>query len=206
MKSSRYKYNYKIPVNQYAFVHIPKCAGTSIKKSIINSSSKNIKYFPHGVRFKKLLDYSEVIVLRHPVSRFTSAFFYLSRRSHNKTIDTPDKLIDMILLNNPDAIRFMSSRGKFRHTINEIACKYNWVFEPQYKWLHNPKIIMIFENLDSDFQIFRNKFNVDLELRHLNISHKKEFDYSPHHIKYIEHVYKKDLELYNYFVNKKDRI
>ena len=65
----------------YAFIHIPKNAGQSIEKAL--KSVPTIDFFGHGVSKNQIINHKKIFVLREPVDRFTSAFFYLKRYGNN---------------------------------------------------------------------------------------------------------------------------
>ena len=64
----------------YAFIHIPKCAGSSMYRAILQGGYSNkIRIFYHWDKFsfEELNKYKEIIILRNPIDRFTSAFFFV---------------------------------------------------------------------------------------------------------------------------------
>ena len=71
----------------YNFIHIPKNAGTSIKKNIdSNLNLKSfIKYNDHNTCVFKSITENNVIILRDPIDRFCSAVNYtIKKKKRNK--------------------------------------------------------------------------------------------------------------------------
>ena len=184
---------------EYAFIHIPKNAGMSIRDAILQCSK--IKYFGHNVIYDKVRDYKQIIVLRDPIDRFTSAFFYLKEYKLNKVrdyFDTPEDLIKGILELDYKAFSFLKIHDH-HHKVNNVEINTDWAFHPQINWVIDPYRVLIYEHLDEDFNRLCSDIGCSIKLPHINISSKVKFEYSKNSLEFLHMVYRKDIEIYNYY-------
>ena len=132
------------------FLHIPKTGGSSVVKNKQISESCSLKINGHTVllgikRFKdiniNLNEYKKVCIIRDPIERFISAFFYLSEYhgSHadwerfNKYIKTKDinKYINKILIEEEVILPDLSKQHfKFCKKLAPMVH-----FHPQARWV-----------------------------------------------------------------------
>lgn len=185
---------------QLKFIHITKCAGTSIEDA---AKLKNI-YFgrfheEYGYWHRPFIElnqnivdkYDWFMVVRNPYDRILSEYFCKwggignTRKKHS--IEQMNKyLIDKI--NNRDNKEIYVHKGHYTE---------------QYKYLHpTTKIYIIkFENLDEEFNKLMNLYNIkDIKLKKINSSHKtfSIANFSKELIDLINDVYSKDFECFNY--------
>lgn len=153
---------------QAIFVHIPKCAGSSVEALLRGYASKRPisghmraqdfrKFFP-----EKFRDYYTFSICRNPAKRFQSAFYFLQEIEEAKA---------------PAAFRFSEERLKpYGNDINafceDFFSKKNAVFSfvhfyPQYTFLCDQKKNILIddvfklENLASEWDILKEKLGVN---------------------------------------------
>ena len=178
---------------KYAFVHIPKNAGMSMANALINIP--NIKSYHHGVIFENIKTFKKIFIVREPIDRFTSAFFYVKKHYVKNMFNTPEELIESIISNNNIANKFLRFQPYF-HRVNGIPINTDWVFHPQSAWIHDPFKILLFEQLDHDISILNREINANIILPKINSSSRIDFKYSDDSINFLKMRYKDDFELY----------
>jgi hypothetical protein len=187
---------------EYAFVHIPKNAGMSMMNAVKNCPK--IKYFGHAVRFDILENYKEIIILRDPIERFTSAFFYLNQYKVNKErqwFSNPDELISSILKLDIRGMEYLKIHNGF-HTVNGQQIPTDWVYHKQIAWVNNPYIILIYELLDDEIDKLNQEIGTNIKLPYINKSpNKKNFEYSKESLEFLNLVYYDDIKLYQSVLN-----
>lgn len=185
---------------KYAFVHIPKNAGTSVSKAIKNSNQNILEAFGHSVRIQvKLRDYRKIYIIRNPFDRFASSFFYLKQyaKNRNSIFQTPTDLIDGLLEFRQEAFSFLKVYDHF-HMVNGKKIFTDWTFHPQKDWLIDPYKVMIYENLENELLNLQKELKITLVVNHLNKSpQKKPFTYEKKHKDFIRLYYGQDIEIYN---------
>ena len=190
---------------KYAFIHIPKNAGMSMKNSIENTET--IKYCGHNVIFHTIQNMKKIFILREPISRFTSAFFYLKsykKNRDNNFFRTPRELVDAMLDFDIRAFNFLKVQEHY-HYVDGSMINTDWVFHPQHKWVFDPFKVMIYENLQEEIQKLNEELGVDIILERKNQSQKIDFEYSADNIDYLKLIYKKDFQLYEKYNVQGDR-
>ena len=181
---------------EYAFIHIPKNAGTSIERVLKNVPE--IDFFGHGVLKPRIKDHKKIYILRDPVDRFTSAFFYLKRFGHNRENDffkNPDELLQAIGDNDPRANKFMKIH-KGNHHVYGQPIPTDWVFHPQSAWIFDPWRIILFHKLEEEIVSLNETIGVDIKINHHNASRRINFEYSNDSIELLQTIYTEDFEIY----------
>jgi hypothetical protein len=191
----------KLPESlEYAFVHIPKNAGCSIQNAV--KDIPNIQHYGHGVQFSKIHHLKKIMVVREPISRFTSAFFYLKtykKNRENNFFQTPKELVDGMLEFDIRAFNFLKVHDGDHH-VNGNRINTDWVFNKQIDWIIDPFKILVYERLDHDIEKLNDETQLGIRLAKVNQSKKVDFEYSDDNIKYLNLIYKKDFEMYNKYV------
>lgn len=184
-------------MKKYAFIHIPKNAGFTLKKVMKNSS--NFQIFDHGVVFKNIpKDLKQIVVCREPTDRFTSAFFYIKQHYVKDTkYINPEMLITGILNGERESNLFLRPQPHF-HSVDGKRIPTDWVFHPQSDWIKNPYKIILMDNIKQGFH----ELGLDIGEIRSNVSKRKDFTYSNNSLQYLWRIYEKDYLLYNYL--KKD--
>lgn len=182
-------------MKELKFIHITKCAGTTIEDL---GKEKGIcwgKYHKEygwwheifsnkGVELKNKYDW--FMVVRNPYERILSEY-YCRWGGKGKEENFTKEKFNLFLINK------IKRRSKIGHHYTE-----------QYKYLdENCKINIIkFENLEKEFHNLMEKYNIDLKLnKHSNKCDEKKFkvsDFSPDLLKLINRVYKEDFIKFNY--------
>jgi len=193
-----------------AFIHIPKNGGTSIK-NVCNYLS--IQYCDHAVD-PKSINKDHIVVIRNPIGRFCSAVHYAvkywSSENHiqkikNAGLITPNQWADAFFNpNNPhhDLVSIEINNNKnFPHKIQRNVLKYRYTYTPQHYWISNPRYILLFDNLETEFNFLLSKLGVSsYKLPHKNVSNKLN-DLSDNNIKLLNKFYSIDIAIYNHIKN-----
>ncbi len=134
----------------YYFLHITKTGGTALVASLERGHCKNIAvpHIPHAITAELLALVSNkqpITILRHPIDRFISSFYYWKYGSEDLTsyrrsstwqaandINSPEDFI--AILRNPDHPRYQQLT-----TAMNTKDHYTWKahFQPQYDWVKN---------------------------------------------------------------------
>jgi len=180
----------------YAFIHIPKNAGQSIERALKNVPA--IDFFGHGVSKNQIINHKKIFVLREPVDRFTSAFFYLKRygkKPKNNFFQNPNELLQAVGESDSRADQFMKIH-KYDHPVYGQPIKTDWVFHPQSSWIFYPWKIIMFHRLDEELNSLGEILGVDIKIDHINKSRRTDFKYSEDSINILKNIYKNDFEIY----------
>ena len=190
---------------KYNFIHIPKNAGESIQKLINNTKDLPLNYIFHGYP-KKMKN--EIIILRDPIDRFISAFYYRKQNYYKKNKDDFDKIqtpndfaIALYTKNSnyKNALNIWRQQDGNHHKILGNEINSNWVFAPQYLYFNNPKYVLRFENLKNEFKLCLKDigYNKDINIPKKNSSNsvKKVKYLSKTALKFIYEYYNKDFKL-----------
>ncbi len=180
------------------FIHITKCAGTSIEdigKTINQKWGKNDPNLPFwhyplhklSIRLQKKFDWFAVV--RHPYTRLISEFYCPWGGSLDKKIETRKEFN-----------QYLKSQLKL---IYENPWFRNGHYTPQYLYFENATIqhILYFENIHEEFSLLMNKYELNCTLKKPVI--EKNIRFSPLDFDYellnlIHLVYAKDFELFKF--------
>lgn len=207
VRSSIIKKIWKCPYNEVEkekeiiYVHVPKCAGRSVRKAVglpRDGHDRALWYKFHDP--EKFRRYFKFTVVRNPWDRLVSAYFYLTQdRGH----ETAQKWVDKNLHKYEGFNDFVLSlkREKVRRNI------LSWThFLPQYKWISDNKenILVDFmaklENLENDFYTIKERAKVEGKLNVINKSKRSNYKnyYDKETAKIVEKVYAKDIKYLDY--------
>jgi hypothetical protein len=185
------------------FVHITKCAGISISKSLFGNLGGAHLRIPHyELIFSRheFEDYFKFTFVRNPWDRLLSAFLFLKKGGANKLDKTwaDDNL----------------SRFEDFHTfVTEWVNRKNvnsWKhFVPQYKFVcepgtQTPKVNFIgyFEHIGDDFTYIQKKLGSNSNLQHLNKTGAGKRDYKEYYTQatreIVADVYEEDIRMFRY--------
>jgi len=185
------------------FVHITKCAGISISKSLFGNLGGAHLRIPHyELIFSKheFEDYFKFTFVRNPWDRLVSAFLFLKKGGANKV----DKSW---------ADENLSQFADFHIFVKEWVNRKNintWKhFVPQYKFLcepgsQTPKIDFIgyFEHLEDDYACIKKRLGASSNLQHLNKTGGNRRDYKEYYTQatkeIVADVYEEDIRIFGY--------
>ena len=168
------------------FIHIPRCAGTSIKESL-KTISKNyegkpwhLKLSEHEKKYKvNLNNYFIFTIIRNPYDRILSVYNY--KKYVRDWWDVKDRGFD-------EWIRFLNkqSKGDFLEKINCV------------EWLdvNIPIMIYRYENIDKRYLSLMNLLKLP-KLKHLH-KLKKNYNIKDETKEIIYNMFEKDFKRFNY--------
>ena len=182
------------------FVHIPKCAGVSVNKTIfgnLGGAHKTLKDYRVIFGKKKFDSFFKFTIVRNPWDRLVSAFHFLKKGGMNWA-------------DNEWAMKNISEFKDFNTFVKSWLNEDNiWKyhhFRPQYHYITlNGKNIAVdyvghLESINTDFKIITQKIGIDAELGKENTSRREDYQkyYNTETVKIVSEVYKKDIELLGY--------
>lgn len=167
------------PFDQYRciFVHIPKCAGISVSRSLfgnVSGAHHSIQKFQIMFAPDEFAQYFKFTFVRNPWDRLVSAFHFLKKGG--LTVQDKD-WSDRYLAPYPDFDAFA------RHGIQNRQIFFFPHFRPQYTYIcllgRQPAMNFIgyFENLSRDFDYICQTLKLDASLKSLNRNPDRESDF-----------------------------
>lgn len=173
------------------FIHIPKNCGTSVQEMVQVYGMNHIKICPHCYDPKNSDPEFSMCILRDPVDRFISAFYYdktCLNSNAAKYCQTPSDLIRQLRCTN-----YLISDNN--HNIGDRKLGVNWIWTPQHMWDNNAKFVLFYENIAEDMMLFLDMLGYkNIKFPHTNKSQKPRYELSPHDIEFIKNYYRKDYE------------
>lgn len=187
---------------QAIFIHIPKCAGTSVSQSLFgqptggHSTVRRYQLIYTPEEFKR---YYKFTFVRNPWDRFVSTYHYLEAggkfSSDKRWFDAnfrPYGSFRKVVLKWLTPSRAREGR---------LTC-------PQFHYLctfgSKPKVNFVgrFENLENDFETVCSHLGIKARLPKMNRNPKRSSDYRSYYdddtINKIATIYKKDIEYFGY--------
>lgn len=182
------------------FVHIPKCAGVSVNKTLFGGLAGghvSLDGYLNIFEPKSIIEYFKFTIVRNPWDRLVSAYFFLKDGGFNED----------------DKLWAESELGAF-HDFDEFVCR--WVtkdnvwkwhhFRPQHHYMleRREKISLDFvgflENLDEDFAFIAARLGLDCTLSTVNSSNHGSYMhyYSDKTRNLVADVYSEDIRLLGY--------
>ncbi|MBE9061363.1 sulfotransferase family 2 domain-containing protein [cf. Phormidesmis sp. LEGE 11477] len=182
------------------FIHVPKCAGSSISRSLYgNLAGGHIPIDGYTTIFKpeEILSYFKFAFVRNPWDRLVSAYHFLK----DGGLTSRDAKWARQELGDFDSF------DKFVHNwLNEENIWKYYHFQPQSYYIcnHHDKLnlnfIGFFENIDEDFDYVTNKLNKRCDLKKINTSSQKNYQdyYDDITEQIVADVYAEDIEMLGY--------
>jgi len=177
--------------NRFVYLFMPRNGSQSFRNCGLFGSETPIKYRD------SYRDLIKIIILREPIERVVSMFLWkqrFSRRGDNVKYIEPFKSFILGLINERSELTcpqldYLSGKGL---TIDDI------------------EEVFTLDNYNNDVKNFSAKYNLDLEIGHLNQSNRERFDTLLQFINENDdiknnliEIYKEDIELYNSQTKKK---
>lgn len=185
------------------FVHITKCAGISISKSLFGNLGGAHLRIPHYQLIfsqREFETYFKFTFVRNPWDRLVSAFLFLKKGGANQQ----DKAWA-----NENLVEFEDFHSFVTKWVNRRNINSWKHFVPQYKFLceprsHTPQVDFIgyFERIEEDFSYLKGKVGGKSDLQHLNKTGGRKRDYQEYYtqaaIQIVADVYEEDIRLFGY--------
>lgn len=185
------------------FIHIPKCAGLSVCKSLFgNLGGGHIMVRDYQIVYKKseFQDYFKFTFVRNPWDRLVSAYHYLREGGFNSS--------DEIWAKN-NLLRYKDFDDFTRNWVNRDNIYSMLHFIPQHNFVCLPNrlepvvdYIGRLENIKNDFDYIKQRLGISTELIHYNDSQSRVTDYKTYYtqetIEIVATAYKEDIKLFNY--------
>ena len=183
---------------------------------IINDKLHNyIDYVGHSAPLEYLQATNNFIILREPLTRFCSAFYYRINLleeckvwANLNSIKSPSQFIKFLSnknnkgKNNP----IFSLRSEKQFIAGNPIYPICWVFQPQSAWIKNPNSILLQKNLDFEWNYFcRVKKIPFVSLPNSNPSNNSDNalkSLTQADISYLKTTYSDDFAIWEKFSNK----
>ena len=189
-----------------SFIHIPKNGGSSIRELLGKYKDLKIVYRPHNVDVFKLPVDSTIVVLRDPVDRFCSAFYwamdwakYQKKRQKLQSlkIDTANKFAEILANKNHPHYKFAYAElTEYNQYIGSKKSEFGWIWAPQSLWIHQPKYIILFEHFEEEIHLLFQKLGASIQVEKTNSSKRlKNENLSSVALDFIKDFYKQDFTL-----------
>jgi hypothetical protein len=182
------------------FVHIPKCAGISVCKSLfgnLGGGHNTLEQYTYIFSPKELSSYFKFTFVRNPWDRLVSAYHFLQKGG----ISNEDKhFFDVHLAKYKDFDDFVIN------WINKENIMRGLHFRPQWSFIYDKRqkitvdFIGKFEDIDKDFNFVCQKLGVDIIIEKTNVTERRPYQkyYSEETKEIVRNVYQRDIEEFGY--------
>ncbi len=185
------------------FVHIPKCAGVAVTKSLFGErTSDHATILDYMLAFseREFEDLFKFTFVRNPWDRLVSAYLFLKQGGVHES----DRLWSE---------KHLSSFDDFEHFVTGWLKKKNVEkslhFRPQVRFLCRPRclhplvdFVGYFENLPNDFAAVAERLGIERRLETVNRTANKGDDYRQYYSgtteKIVREVYRDDIQAFGY--------
>ena len=179
--------------NKFVYLFMPRNGSQSFRNCGLFSSEKPIKY---SDSFRNKI---KIVILREPIERVISMFLWQKRRVAYKWKEDEDFIIP------------------FENYLIGLTKSFSDLTLPQYEYLSRKDLtlydieeVFTLDNYNNDVKNFSTKYNLDLNIGHLNQSNRERFDTLLQFINdndkiknNLKEVYSQDFGLYNSQIKKK---
>jgi hypothetical protein len=167
------------------YIRLPKCAGTSMHrfKGPFRSFQKSVKQLNLQ---NSLNEYKTFTIVRNPLNRFVSAYFYLHQINKINYKADINKFINDIKTN------------KISPTTSPLVFDH---IRPMHHFTGTtlPNYIIKLENLDYEWDKFSNIYKLSNEIPKINQGeYFVKIPNTPELIEFVNQYFKKDFKLFNY--------
>jgi len=179
--------------NKFVYLFMPRNGSVSFRNCGLFGSETPIQY---SDSFRNKI---KIVILREPIERVISMFLWQKRRVAHKWKEDEDFIIP------------------FENYLIGLTKSFSELTIPQCKYLSKKDLtiddieeVFTLDNYNNDVENFSTKYNLDLEIGHLNQSNRERFDTLLQFINENDdiknnliEIYKEDIELYNSQTKKK---
>ena len=184
------------------FVHIPKCAGMSVCKSLFGNLAgghNNMATYQKVFSARKFHNYFKFTFVRNPWDRLVSAYFFLKNGGFYET----DRKWAEENLSGYTEFEIFVKRWVTRDNVQ------SWIhFRPKYTYIctrdDTPMVdfIAYYENLEENFYYIRNRIGVSAKLLSLNVTNSRRKDYKSYYSDetrdIVADVFQEDIRIFGY--------
>ncbi|WP_100642232.1 sulfotransferase family 2 domain-containing protein [Alteromonas facilis] len=195
-----YPYRQYMHRKKCIFIHIPKCAGTSVLNALGHKRGRDHVEVRHYLGSNPIWfdNYFKFTICRHPADRLRSAFNYAISGGNRSSAD--------LLLQK----HLKGTKGLFNNFCEEFLTEQSVlqypIFMPQWIFVHLPEsdiavdAVLRFERLADDWKQVSKKINVseNLPLHNKARENIQSAVLSKESLINIERIYKRDYELFGY--------
>lgn len=182
------------------FVHIPKCAGTSVSKALFGNLAgghATLNQYTRIFEQKYIFEYFKFTIVRNPWDRLVSAYFFLRSGGFGES--------DRNWAEN-EIMDFSSFDDFVKHWVNRKNIWKWYHFRPQYHYMlekfgkANLDFVAFLENIDEDFSYIAKRIGVNCVLNVSNSSkHTSYVDYyNEESASIVAEVYAEDIKMLGY--------
>jgi hypothetical protein len=182
------------------FVHIPKCAGVAVSKSLfggLGGGHNTMEDYTRLFTPSELSHFYIFTLVRNPWDRLVSAYFFLK----NGGMTEADNNFYM-----ENIINFESFEEFVINWVNKDNIWLGQHFRPQWSFIHDKrnKVTVDFigkvENMDTDFKVVCQQLGVDIAIEKMNVSKRNNYqEYYTDKMKVIvSEVYDRDIKEFGY--------
>ena len=179
--------------NRFVYLFMPRNGSQSFRNCGLFGSETPIQY---SDSFRNKI---KIVILREPIERVISMFLWQKRRVAHKWKEDEDFIIP------------------FENYLIGLTKSFSDLTLPQYEYLSRKDLtiadieeVFTLDNYNNDVKNFSTKYNLDLEIGHLNQSNRERFDTLLQFVNENDdiknnliEIYKEDIELYNSQTKKK---
>lgn len=179
--------------NRFVYLFMPRNGSVSFRNCGLFGSETPIQY---SDSFRNKI---KIVILREPIERVVSIFLWQKRRVAHKWKEDEDFIIP------------------FENYLIGLTKSFSDLTLPQYEYLSRKDLtlydieeVFTLDNYNNDVKNFSTKYNLDLEIGHLNQSNRERFDTLLQFVNENDdiknnliEIYKEDIELYNSQTKKK---
>jgi len=179
--------------NKFVYLFMPRNGSVSFRNCGLFGSETPIQY---SDSFRNKI---KIVILREPIERVISLFLWQKRRVAYRWKEDEDFIIP------------------FENYLIGLTKSFSELTIPQCKYLSKKDLtiddieeVFTLDNYNNDVKNFSTKYNLDLEIGHLNQSNRERFDTLLQFINENDdiknnliEIYKEDIELYNSQTKKK---
>ena len=203
--------------DSYLFVHIPKCAGESMKELLISDENKGVHFLGKhdylraalDVMGSKINDFTTFAVVRNPFSQVVSFYEHLRKPLYVPKAKLKKQYPAFQQALSPQKTAKLAMKLDFNSWVKEIYLnreKYHEWHGDQLNWLtdkHNilrVDRVLKFESLNEDFAKLQEELGIKGKLPHKNQSKKLNYQeyYNEETREIIEREFKPTLKLFDY--------